>query len=71
MAYAIFSGGKKHSQKLKFWECLRACPAALLPGGSKKRPAANQGLTPGSTPAMPLRHIGNIEIWEGNYKSDI
>ncbi len=21
-------------------------------------------------PALPLRHVGNIVIWEGNYKSD-
>jgi hypothetical protein len=23
-----------------------------------------------NTAGMPLRHIGNIVIWEGNYKSD-
>jgi hypothetical protein len=33
----------------------------------KKRPLRTRG----SAPALPLRHIGNIVIWEGNYKSDI
>ncbi len=22
-------------------------------------------------PALPLRHVGDIVIWEGNYRSDI
>lgn len=33
----------------------------------KKRPALNRS----SKPAMPLRHIGHIVIWEGNYMLDI
>jgi hypothetical protein len=23
------------------------------------------------SPALPLRHVGHIVIWEGNYRSDI
>jgi hypothetical protein len=34
----------------------------------KKKPAANQRFSAGP---CPLRHIGNIVIWEGNYTSDI
>ena len=34
---------------------------------NEKKPAANQSLQQ----APPLRHIGHIVIWEGNYKPDI
>jgi hypothetical protein len=36
-------------------------------GKKPKKPAANLSLQP----ALPLRHIGIIVIWEGNYNPDI
>jgi hypothetical protein len=37
------------------------------PPKNKKRPVSNQRFDTGP---CPLRHIGNIVIWEGNYTPD-
>jgi hypothetical protein len=66
---------------IKTYKCNRLLglplPGGFLPGFpefphtrhglSKKKPAANRS----PQPALPLRHIGYIVIWEGNYRSDI
>jgi len=38
-----------------------------LPSTHKKKPVTNKSLQQ----APPLRHIGRIVIWEGNYRPDI
>jgi hypothetical protein len=46
---------------------MKAGSICQVPAFSIKKPAANRS----SQQAPPLRHIGLVVIWEGNYKPDI
>ena len=46
---------------------MKAGKICQVPAFSIKKPVTNRSLQQ----APPLRHIGHVVIWEGNYRSDI